>query len=250
MADMNTQFKVIIPFYNCEEYIVKCVTSIMNQSNKFCEVILINDASTDNSEKVLRDRFDFGDRIKYIENKENVGALQNIVTTINKYADDEDVIVLVDGDDWLKDEDVFTKLDKIYKDLEIWLTYGQYENLSKKYRGICAHLTNSRRYRKRPWVTSHLRTFKKHLWSNIKDEDLRDSNGNYYSMAWDLAFMYPMIEMAGLKRIKYISDILYVYNDKNPINDDKKDRELQINLGKEIKQKPQYDEILLNYFKS
>ena len=215
----------------------------MEQTYKECDVILINDASTDNSDKVIRKAFDVGERIRYINNKENVGALENIVHGINNYAKDEDVIILIDGDDWLEDEHVLQRIVEEYKNPDIWLTYGQYRNLSAKYRGICAQLTNTRRYRKRHWVTSHLRTFKKHLWDRIKDEDLRDSSGNYYSMAWDLAFMYPMIEMAGIKRIKYIRDILYVYNDENPINDDKKNRQLQIDLGVEIKNKSPYDEI-------
>jgi len=242
MAKMK--FQVIIPFYNCEEYIVKCLQSIMTQTYKECDVILINDASTDNSDKAIRDVFDLGTRIKYIHNNRNVGALQNIVMAINEYiTDPEDVIILIDGDDWLEDDTVLQRIHDEYQNPDIWLTYGQYRNLSKKYRGICAQLTNTRRYRKRNWVTSHLRTFKKHLWSKIKDEDLRDSSGNYYPMAWDLAFMYPMIEMAGLKRIKYIRDILYVYNDNNPLNDDRKNRQLQIDLGGEIKNKSQYDEI-------
>ena len=241
---MDTKFKVIVPFYNCEEWILKCVRSVVDQIDKNCEVILINDASTDNTEKIIRDTFLLGDRVKYIKNENNVGALENIVTTIASLSDPEDVIVLLDGDDWLAHNNVFTMLKEIYSDPNIWLTYGQYENLSKKYRGICAQLTNTRRYRKRHWVTSHLRTFKKHIWDKIKDEDLKDSSGNYYPMAWDLAFMYPMVEMAGLKRIKYIRDILYIYNDQNPINDDKKNRQLQIDLGSEIKKKPVYDEII------
>ena len=243
MVEVN--FKVVVPFYNCEKYIVKCIRSIVDQTYKNCEVFIINDASTDNTEDLIYKIFPLGDmtRIKYFRNKNNVGALENIVNIIEDLREPEDVVVLVDGDDWLKDKYVLEKLNEIYQNPDIWLTYGQYENLSKKYRGICAQLTNTRRYRKRHWVTSHLRTFKKHLWDRIKDEDLRDTSGNYYSMAWDLAFMYPMIEMAGLKRIKYIRDILYVYNDQNPINDDKKDRQLQIDLGTEIKNKPQYDEL-------
>jgi len=242
---LGMSLKVIIPFYNCEKWIVKCIKSIINQTDKTSELFIVNDASTDNSDKVLRDVFDFGGRIRYIHNKTNLGALENIVNTITMMSDPEDIIVLVDGDDWLHDDNVFEKVLKAYEDPNIWLTYGQFEYLSGKYRGICAQLITTRRYRNhRPWITSHLRTFKKHLWDRIKDQDLRDSNGNYYPMTWDLAFMYPMIEMAGLKRIKYIKDVLYTYNDLNPINDDKKNSELQRKLTTEIRAKDLYDEII------
>jgi hypothetical protein len=69
---------------------------------------------------------------------------------------------------------------------------------------------------------------------NIKI-DLKDKNGNYYEMAGDCAFMYPMLELAR-ERTKFINDVLYVYNRTNPISDDK------VNL---IKQEASANEIKL-----
>ncbi len=48
-------------------------------------------------------------------------------------------------------------------------------------------------------MTSALRTFKYKLWKNIKEEDLKNREGKFYEAAWDLAFMFPMFEMAGEK---------------------------------------------------
>jgi hypothetical protein len=53
--------------------------------------------------------------------------------------------------------------------------------------------------------------------------------GKFYQMTWDKAMMIPMIEMAG-ERYKYIPEVLYVYNNSNPINDHKVDSSLQTNL--------------------
>ena len=64
-------------------------------------------------------------------------------------------------------------------------------------------------------------------------------------MAWDLAFMFPMLEMAGHKS-SYIKDIMYVYNVSNPLNDHKVDNALQINLEKEIRGKKPYARIDLD----
>ena len=73
--------------------------------------------------------------------------------------------------------------------------------------------------RKCAWRGSHLRTFKYKVWKHIKDEDLKDDKGRYYRTAWDCAFMWPMIEMAGINRVQFIPDILYVYNQETPFGD-------------------------------
>ena len=68
------------------------------------------------------------------------------------------------------------------------------------------------------FYASHLRTFKSKLWYSIKDEDLRDEAGEYFSAGWDFAFMVPMLEMAQERHI-FIDQVLYCYNRFNPISD-------------------------------
>jgi hypothetical protein len=71
-----------------------------------------------------------------------------------------------------------------------------------------------------------MRTWKSWLWKKIKEEDLKDVSGNYWSVAGDLSFMFPMLEMSGENHFKYIPDVLYIYNESNPLNDHK------VNMGK------------------
>ena len=63
--------------------------------------------------------------------------------------------------------------------------------------------------------------------------------GKFYPMTWDKAMMFPMIEMSG-GNFKCIRDILYLYNDINPINDHKVDLELQRHLSDVIIAKEPY----------
>ncbi len=56
-----------------------------------------------------------------------------------------------------------------------------------------------------------VRVKKLNLWKKIDEKDLRDDKDNYWSVAGDLAFMWPMIEMSGLDHFKFIDEILYVY---------------------------------------
>ena len=61
-------------------------------------------------------------------------------------------------------------------------------------------------------------------------------------MTWDLAFMFPMLEMSGNKS-EYIDKILYVYNLGNPLNDHKVDNTYQRKLEIEIRNKTKYKNI-------
>ena len=97
-------------------------------------------------------------------------------------------------------------------------------------------------FRKAPWQSSHLRTFKHHLWQKINHEDLLDTDGNFYKMTWDLSFMFPMLEMSD-SRSFFIEKLLYVYNLDNPFNDHKVDNSYQLRLESEIRNKKVYDTV-------
>ncbi len=70
---MNLLISIVIPVYNVEEHLKKCITSIINQTIKNFEVILVNDGSTDNSLKIIKEFARLDDRVKYI-NKDNRGV--------------------------------------------------------------------------------------------------------------------------------------------------------------------------------
>ena len=77
------------------------------------------------------------------------------------------------------------------------------------------------------------------MWLSINKNDLTNKNGQYFSVASDLALMFPMLEMAG-NRQEFIKELLYVYNDENPISDHKIRRKEQILAAKEIREKKRY----------
>ena len=58
---------IIVPIYNAEKYLNKCIDSIIHQTKKELEIILINDGSTDDSENIIKQYDDR--RIKYFKNK-------------------------------------------------------------------------------------------------------------------------------------------------------------------------------------
>ncbi|EOU1491550.1 glycosyltransferase family 2 protein [Clostridium perfringens] len=90
---------IIIPIYNVENYLKKCLDSVVNQTKKNIEIILINDGSTDNSGKIASEYSERYNNIKYIE-QENRG-LGGARNTGLKNAKGEYVLFL-DSDDCLE----------------------------------------------------------------------------------------------------------------------------------------------------
>ena len=94
-----TKVSVIIPVYNIEEFLTKCLDSVINQTYKNLEIICVNDGSTDNSQKILEEYAENDKRIKII-NKPNGGlssARNAGMREMNgKYC------YFVDSDDWIE----------------------------------------------------------------------------------------------------------------------------------------------------
>jgi glycosyltransferase involved in cell wall biosynthesis len=237
------KYIIIVPFYNVEEWILTNLNSVLAQTYDNYECYYVDDISTDKSFELLSN--ESHDRINVFKNSKKALALKNIYDAINRAnPNDEDIIVTLDGDDWFARKDVLEILNTYYCNDDTLMTYGTYIDYPT---GRIPHnvfkysdeVINNSSYRQSPWQASHLRTFKYKLWKQINVEDLKDSNGNFYEMAWDLAFMFPMLEMAG-HRAKYVKEKVYCYNVSNPINDHKVDHGKQLRLDREIRRKSKY----------
>ena len=73
---MKNKISIIVPIYNSEKYLKKCIDSLINQTEQELEIILINDGSTDNTEKIIKKYKD--PRIKYYKNDNHgIGYTRN-----------------------------------------------------------------------------------------------------------------------------------------------------------------------------
>lgn len=239
---------VIIPSYNNAKWCVKNLDSIFEQKYANYTVIYINDNSTD-ATKTLVEAYKaekhLENKLTIINNTDRCGALYNVYHVVHSCPDNA-IIIIVDGDDWLKHDKVFVKINSAYSDPNVWLTYGSYDcDPPQRKQGCCASIpldiirnNNFRGYR---WVTTALRTFYAYLFKKIKKEDFL-YEGKFFEMAGDLAYMFPMLEMCG-DRFKYIPEILYTYNVSNPINDSRKNGKLQGKLDALIRKKEKYQRL-------
>lgn len=239
-------FVIVIPSYNNSNYCEQNLLSVLNQNYKNFRVIYIDDSSKDDTyEKVqtIIDRSPIKERVTLIRNSQNQGALKNLYLAIHSCQDDE-IIATVDGDDFLAHADVLKKLNKVYSNPQVWMTYGNYLDYPS-YRQkpqICKPfpkiVIRNNSFRNHEWVSSHLRTFYAGLFKKIDVNDLM-FEGHFLPMGWDLAFMLPMLEMSG-KHCRFIEDVLYLYNRSNPINDHKINLTLQSKCANHIYSKEPY----------
>jgi hypothetical protein len=117
---------IIVPIYNAENYLNKCLDSLINQTKKELEFILVNDGSIDNTENIIKEYKD--KRIKYYNNKnQGIGKTRNfgIEKATGKY------IMFLDSDDYLREdacEKMFEKAEQDNLDVVICDFYKLYDD--------------------------------------------------------------------------------------------------------------------------
>lgn len=98
---------VIIPIYNSEKYLSRCIDSILMQTYKDIEILLVDDGSTDNTKEICIDYSNKDSRVKYLH-KDNSG-----VSATRNYGIEHasgEWIIFIDSDDYFSDANVFNRL--------------------------------------------------------------------------------------------------------------------------------------------
>lgn len=152
---------------------------------------------------------------------------------------DNDIIALLDGDDELIGVHALQPITAVYQNPDIWLTYGSYQYASNGQRGAFNGRYTRKDIRRRKWHATHLKTFRYGLWKHLPESCLKGPDGDWLKVCSDTAIMLPLIEMSGLDRTRYIKQIVYRYNDMNPMNDHKVRSAEQLSVDRWIRaQKP------------
>lgn len=235
---------VVTPVYNAEKYIAKCIKSVASQDYPHYTMYIVDDCSTDNTVQEIEDTVkalpeDVQRNFIWTVNKDNLGAVWNQVHTIEG-ADDEDIIMLLDGDDWLvNDPNIFHLYNNIYSE-GAEFTYGSCwsvcDNIPLIAQEYPPEVKANKSYRdyKFNWNMpyTHLRTFRSYLMRGyLRDKGnyaFRDPDTlNWVKAGGDTAVFYTMIEAADPDKVVCIPEIVYNYNDANPLNDYKVNAEEQ-----------------------
>jgi glycosyltransferase involved in cell wall biosynthesis len=249
------EFVLIVPSYNNEKWYKMNLDSLVSQhSSKSYKMYYVNDRSLDTTgkkvEAYIRER-KLERKVTVIHNQQRVGALANIYNTVHKYCkNDQQIVVLIDGDDFLQDpHGTLIYLESIYKDPDIWMTYGQFRFWPSGELGwgslVPRNILEERKLRTYRFTLFPLRSFKVGLFKKIRKDDLL-YKGKFLTMSHDVAIMIPMLELCAPKdkysknHSFFIQDSLYRYNYQNPISDFRVNRPFQEFLEKFIRAKKPY----------
>jgi len=167
-------------------------------------------------------------RLHIYRNTERQNKGRNLFLLLDKGTfQPEDVLGIVDGDDWLASQSSLERVVEEYKRTGCWMTYGSYACSDGK-TGNCtiplsaAHLeceARGRGFREAPWIFSHFFTAKAFLWKAVPRTVLSFDGVVEDGGAPDQIFNIPIAEMASSAHISNISDILYIYNNQSSLNE-------------------------------
>jgi glycosyltransferase involved in cell wall biosynthesis len=208
---------------NCgaaEEYVGRCIESLKRQTFTDWRCFVQIDPCGDGTYGAAVAAAANDPRFSIVANEQRLFAGENLVRGVARSGSaPEDVIVVVDGDDWLNGDDALATIAETYARNDCWLTYGSWISTRGAHDGNWpAYADDTSDFRRAPWLATAVRTWKKWLWDRIDDRDLRDEDGRYVVVAEDQACMLPMLEMATTRRARHIAQPLLVYNRLNPHN--------------------------------
>lgn len=197
---------VIVPVYNVEEYIQKCLESLVNQTLKDIEIIVVNDGSTDNSGNIIREYVrKYNDKIKYYTKKN--GGLSDARNYGLKFATG-DYIAFLDSDDYV----VNTMYEKMYnKAIKEKCDYVEcdfiwkYDNKEKKDIGI--RYKNKHEMLIRARVVAWNKLIKRNLIEKIKIEFPRSLRYE------DVEFFYKLLPH--IQKFGVVEECLIYYVQRN-----------------------------------
>ena len=251
-AYIRRPIAVVTPVYNAEKYIARCIQSVAQQEYDNYRMYIVDDCSTDNTFEVATkciQSLPENIQLRFIlkKNTENYGAVYNQIDIIKTCSVDLDIIMLLDGDDWLtNDPNIFHKYNNIYTD-GTEFTYGSCwsvcDNIPLISQEYPPEVKTNKSYRnyKFNWNMpyTHLRTFRAYLMSKFLttngDGAFRDPDtGLWLRAGGDGAVFYSMIEQAKPENVVCIPDVVYYYNDANPLNDYKVNSDEQTKTANKI----------------
>lgn len=209
MDKQHKKISVILPVYNAEKYLKKCLDSIVNQSLKDIEIICVNDGSNDGSLEIMNEYAKKDDRI-FLINQENEGP--SVARNAALAVATGEFIGFVDADDWIEPSMFETLYNKAREDNSeiVFCDYKEiYNNESEKAeKQICCN------FPKKPFVWQDVRNYLlfegSYIWHQIYKKELFEDIlfPKYLPLADNPVFLELMVKS---KRCSYVEEYFYNY---------------------------------------
>jgi glycosyltransferase involved in cell wall biosynthesis len=254
---MNNRFVILIGSYNNEQWVAQNLDSVLSQTYKNFKIIYYNAASTDKTGEIADAYAKKDSRINVVSSAErhlkswflaNAEHLEDIK--------DNDIVCVLDGDDFLGNEDVLEYLNAVYNQTDCWMTYGgmivwnggdSTQEAFPQNSEAPAEVKLHKLYRKDLWRYSHFRTCRGFLWKRVNKRDLISSTDGQYMTLEDLVLMYAFLEMCPADKIFRVDQPIYIWNNSTAVASRGCIENKVNNIGQvyeaEIRQRPQYKEV-------
>lgn len=205
--------------FNAATTLPRMLHSIVGQSHENWRLILIDDVSDEKHKAEAHETIkcflnldtSLDDKISCVWNTEKKWEVANVLHGISM-CEDEDIVCRIDADDWLTDLDALTYMNAIYNQTGadcLW-TAHRWAFTDKN---ISGPLPVGEDPYKHPWVSSHLKTFRKRLLNDVNDANYRGEDGNYIRRAGDQAIYLPCLHNA--QRRGFVPRVMYHYTIKD-----------------------------------
>lgn len=221
-----TNISIIIPLYNCEKYICRCLNSIVKQTYKNLEVIIVNDGSKDNSEKVC---LDFINEKKlsnfhyFYKNNGGVSSARNF--GISKASGDW--LMFVDADDFL-DEICLEKLCSAI-DINSEMVVGNFATYYSNGKKVRSPFVSPKKNQKKSYLLNilnekissnyeyNLYKASRAVWAKLYNKKIINSNKMIFNENIKLFEdgLFNLIYVNKINNINFVNEVVYYYFENN-----------------------------------
>lgn len=213
---MSNSFVFVAPMFNASSTLARMLHSLYGQSYDNWRLVLIDDVSGDDHRikcKETVDKFELlsPGKTQVIWNEKKEWEVSNVLKGI-RTCDEDEIVCRIDADDWLTELDCLAIMNHVYESTKCDIAWTAHRwSFSDK--NISGPMSNDADPYKHPWVSSHLKTFRKKLLSNVRDENYRGEDGNYIRRAGDQAVYLPALKNS--KSRVFVPRVMYHYTIKD-----------------------------------
>ncbi len=205
----NRSFVITVIGQNNGASLEKTLNSILSQNYENFRVIYIDDGSDDGSFEHARDLVydsNHAHRVHFIQNKEPIGEIANLARAV-QLCDNDEIIVLVGGEDLLSHEWVLQKLNQYYANPDLWMSFARSMEFPSFTLSPYISLPGSDFRKKNVRIPCfYLKTFYASLFKKIHESDLVHDGE-------DIVYMLPLLELAK-NHAQLLPEILYLTTKK------------------------------------
>jgi glycosyltransferase involved in cell wall biosynthesis len=190
--------------------------SIVGQSYENWKLIITDDVSDPDQYEALKETVSkfrtlmgSSTKIETFFNDTKRWEVENVLRAI-KECDDDDIICRIDCDDWLTDADALSIIDHAYKSYAVVDAMWTKHRWGFSDRNISNDMSQGADPYVHPWVSSHLKTFRKKLLNGIPVENFKNQAGQFVRRAGDQAIYLPALKRANMWC--FIPRVMYHYS--------------------------------------